>query len=342
MKRFALFLLVMGFSAGAYAETLFTPEAFHAAQVNGDKILLHFHADWCPTCRAQISALSHLEKEGALNDIVFLTVDYDKEKEFEKTMHVTEQATFIAFYGTVETGRVTGITGEADIKEFIDKSLATVNLNEQLRRMRDSAQRMPPEKKKILDEAIENLRQSGLMEKALKVGQTMPAFSLPNAHGQIIRLQDLLKNGPLIVTFYRGSWCPYCNVQLNSYQRHLADFRRLGANLVAITPEKPDLTLLTEEKKELKFEILTDKDNELARKLGLVYGVTGELKALYKQLGVDLEKSQGNSDWQLPVPATYIVSKTGKVVYAFVNVDYTRRADPQDLLRALEQLGEHP
>lgn len=339
MKKLTLGILAIGLASCIFADTPYTPEAFHAAQVNGDRILLHFHADWCPTCRAQKSALNDLEKEGALNNIRLFTVDYDKETEFEKAMHVTEQATFIAFYGTVETGRVTGITNEADIKTFIDKSLATVNLNEQLRRMRDSAQKMPPEKKKILDDAIENLRKSGLTEKALKVGQTMPAFSLPNAHGQIIRLQDLLKNGPLIVTFYRGSWCPYCNAQLNSYQRHLADFRRLGANLVAITPEKPDLTILTEQKKELKFEILTDKNNELARKLGLVYGVTGELKALYKQFGLDLEKDQGNPDWQLPVPATYIVSKMGKVVYAFVDVDYTHRAAPQDLIQALQQMG---
>jgi len=342
MKKLTLFILMMGLTGATYAETPFTPAAFHAAQVNGDKILLHFSADWCPTCRAQKSALSDLEKEGALNGILLFTVDYDNEADFKKTMRVTEQSTFVAFYGTVETGRVTGITSQEDIKEFIDKSLATVSMGDQMDRMRQSMQKLPPEKKKIMEDAVEKLRASGLAEKALRVGQTMPDFELPNAQGKIVRLQDLVKAGPVIVSFYRGSWCPYCNIQLNSYQQHLADFRRLGANLVAITPEKPDLTVLTEEKKKLEFEILTDKDNAVAKKLGLVYGVTGELKDLYKQFGVDLEKSQGNPDWQLPVPATYVVSKTGKVVYAFVNVDYTHRADPQDLLQALEHLRTKP
>jgi len=338
MKKLAGFLLLVGLSSGVYAGTPFTPQSFHAAQVNGGKILLAVHADWCPICRVQKNALSQLEKDGALKDITVFDVDFDKDTEFRKTVRVNEQATLIAFYGLAETGRVTGITSEPEIKAFLDKTLRTVSLDEQLSRTRATAGNLPPEKRKIMEAAADKLRASRLTEKALNVGKTMPAFALPNAQGKTVRLDDLLKQGPVIVSFYRGSWCPYCNAQLNSYQEHIAEFRQLGANLVAITPEKPDLTSVTSERKKLDFEILTDQDNTFAKKLGLVYGVTGELQALYKQWGIDLEKSQGNQEWQLPVPATYVVAKSGKIVYAFVNIDYTQRANPQDILQALKRL----
>ena len=116
-----------------------------------------------------------------------------------------------------------------------------------------TAKKLPPEKAKVLQAALDKLRDSHLTEKALKVGQTMPNFSLPDEHGKTVRLKDLLKKGSVIVSFYRGSWCPYCNAQLSSYQQHLTEFREHGANLVAITPEKPNLTVLTEENKKLRF-----------------------------------------------------------------------------------------
>jgi peroxiredoxin len=199
------------------------------------------------------------------------------------------------------------------------------------------AKKIPPEKAKVLEAALNKLRDKHLTEHALQVGQTMPDFTLKDEHGKAVRLKDLLKKGSVIVTFYRGSWCPYCNAQLNSYQQHLAEFRAHGTSLVAITPEKPDLTVLTEEKKKLEFPILTDTSNKLATKFGLVWGLEGEMKELYKKFGVDLEKDQGNSEWKLPIPATYIVSPKGKITFAFLDVDYTHRADPADLLKALEK-----
>jgi peroxiredoxin len=166
----------------------------------------------------------------------------------------------------------------------------------------------------------------------------MPAFSLPDSKGKMTSLKSLLKNGHVIIAFYRGSWCPYCNAQLNNYQKNLAEFKSKGATLIAITPEKPDLTTVTESGKKLEFQILTDKNNKLAKKLGLVFALTPELKELYKKFGIDLEKSQGNADWNLPVPATYVVSKTGKIIYSFVDVDYTQRASAEDILAALAQV----
>jgi peroxiredoxin len=338
---------MMSLSNVVYAQTAFNMNDFQSARKNGDKILLHFHADWCPTCKAQKTVLSRLQESGYLRGIRFYTVDYDKETEFKKEMKVTEQSALLTFYGMFETGRVTGVTDEQTIKSFIDKSLASLGLNDQLRLMKESmAPKVSHEAGKVMSDSIEGLRKSNLTKNALAVGQIMPNFSLPNAHGEIVSLGALLEKGPLIVTFYRGGWCPYCNLQLHSYQQHLAEFRNKGANLVAITPEKPDLTLLMGENKKLEFEILTDKGNSFAKKLGLVFGVSGDLKTIYKQFGVDLEKSQGNLDWQLPVPATYVVSKEGKIIYAFLDVDYTKRADPKELIKTLERqksagMGRH-
>ena len=110
------------------AETPFTLEAFHQSQQNNEKILLHFHADWCPTCKAQKKTLSKLENDGVLKGITFYNVDYDKETAFKKEMHVNEQATFISFYGGAESGRVTGITSEEDITNYINTSLTKLTL----------------------------------------------------------------------------------------------------------------------------------------------------------------------------------------------------------------------
>ncbi len=338
MKIFKIVSAIVLFSTSAGAEVPFNLDAFHKSQKNDEKILLHFHADWCPTCRSQKKVLAKLDQDGQLKGLTIYNVDFDKETVFEKEMSVTQQSTFVAFYGAAETGRASGITSENDIKSFINTKLVALTLTDQLRLMKEaSAKKLPPEKAKAMQDATDKLRKSNLAEKAFRVGQNMPNFSLPDAHGKIIHLKDLLKKGSVIISFYRGSWCPYCNAQLKGYQQHLAEFKSHGATLVAITPEKPDLTVLTEENKKLEFPILTDKSNKFAKKLGLVFEVNGELKEIYKQFGIDLEKSQDNAEWNLPIPATYIVSGKGKITYAFLDVDYTHRADPEDLIRALKK-----
>ncbi len=336
MKRLIGIFLLLGLTLSALGSP-FDAAAFQRAQKGGQKILLHFHADWCPTCRVQQKSLSALEKSGSLKGITLFTADFDKEADLKKQLKVTAQSTFVAFLGGIENGRVTGVTAEPDIKAFTDRTLANVSLNEQLTLMRE-ASKLPPEKRKVMEEAAEKLKQAQIAEKALKVGDTMPDFSLPNASGKTVRLSNLLKKGPVIIAFYRGSWCPYCNVQLNSYQQNLAEFKKRKATLLAITPEKRDLSVEAATAKKIEFDILSDKDNQLAQKLGLVFELTADLKALYQQFGIDLEKSQGNADWKLPVPATYIVQGNRKIVYAFVDTDYTRRADPKDLMKRLDEL----
>ena len=334
----SIILSLIGLTAPAMADMPFSMDSFHQSQKRDEKILLHFHADWCPTCKAQKKVLAKVDSEGSLKGLTIYTVDYDKEVAFKKEMNVTQQSTFVAFYGALETGRVSGITSEQDIKTFISDKLQKLTLSDQLKMMKDaSSNKIPPEVAKVMADATEKLKQSHIEAKTLKVGQNMPSFSLPDAQGKNVTLKQYLKNGPVIISFYRGSWCPYCNAQLNNFQQHLADFKAKGASLIAITPEKPDLITVMAENKKLEFPILTDKDNKFAKKLSLVFGVTPELKKIYEKFGIDLAKTQGNTDWNLPMPATYVVSKQGKVIYAFVDADYTQRASADDILQALEK-----
>jgi peroxiredoxin len=332
------FLALLVFGSAYSAEVPFNLEKFRQSQKQNEKILLLFFADWCPTCKAQKKVLSKLDQEDFLKGLTIYEVNYDQETEFKKEMKVTQQSTFISFYGPAESGRSTGTTNEEEIKKYITTTLTSLTLKDQLRLVREAGmKKMPPEAAKAIESAISKLRDSRLTERALKVGQTMPDFSLKDAHGKTVSLKGMLKKGSVIVTFYRGSWCPFCNAQLSSYQQHLAEFRAKGASLIAITPEKPDLTVLTEQQKKLEFPILTDTDNKLATKFGLVWAIEGDLKKVYKEFGLDLEKNQGNPEWKLPIPATYVVGPNGKIKFAFLDVDYTRRAEPADILTALEE-----
>ena len=338
MKLISSFLLFLFMTSQVWSETPFTKDAFKKSQTTNEKILLVFFADWCPTCKAQKKVLTKLERDGFLKGLTVFEVNYDDEVDFKKELKVTQQSTLVSFYGTVESGRSTGITSESDIKSFLNTSLVSLTLKDQLKLLNEAWHRKAdPERVKLVEDSIQKLRDEQLAEKALKVGDTMPDFSLNDPHGKSVNLKALLKKGQVIVAFYRGSWCPYCNAQLSTYQKHLEDFKKKGASLIAITPEKPDLTVLTEEQKKLEFPILTDTNNQLATKFGLVWGVEEKLKKIYQGAGLDLEKNQGNPEWKLPVPATYIVGRNGKIKYAFLDVDFSRRAEPRDLLKALAE-----
>lgn len=339
-KLFALILIGIGLSGFAHADFVaYEPQAFTAAQKNNDKILLHFSADWCPTCRAQRDSLSQLEKAGKLKGLILMLADYDKESDLKKQMKVTHQSTLIAFYGGFETARATGETSVEDLGQFAQKNLVLLTLKDQLRLISESsAAKVPPEKRKKMDEAIAQLKASQLTEKSIKIGQKFPNFKLKNAEGRQIELKQLLKKSAVVISFYRGSWCPYCNAQLSDYQKHLGEFIAHGGTLVAVTPEKPELEVTMKAGKKIEFDILNDNDNKLAGQLGLVFGLTPELKAIYQEFGIDLQKSQGNPDWKLPVPATFVVAQNGKVAFAFVDVDYTKRAEACDILTALDSI----
>ncbi|WP_299383124.1 peroxiredoxin-like family protein [uncultured Lacinutrix sp.] len=199
----------------------------------------------------------------------------------------------------------------------------------------ESAAKYPEEVKAIMQNAIDDLEVSSLTTNALKTGDIFPSFNLPNAKGEVISSLSLLDKGPLVIAFYRGGWCPYCNIELKALQNALPQIKEKGAQLIAISPESPDNSLTTKEKNELSFEVLTDKDNSFARDLSLVYKLPDSLIALYNKFGLSLDESQGNSNSELPIAATYVIDTNGKIMYHFLKEDYKLRADPLAILEVL-------
>jgi peroxiredoxin len=196
-------------------------------------------------------------------------------------------------------------------------------------------QRVPAERQAIMERHIEQLRRT-IAQTMLKVGDRAPAIVLRNAKGAIVDVGTLLKKGPVVVTFYRGGWCPYCNLELKAYQEIIPQIVAAGASLVAISPEKPDDTLSTAEKNALTFEVLSDVGQKVGRAFGLVYLFTEELKSAYRGFNLDIPARNGTPDeWALPVSATYVIDRNGLIVYAYTDVDYRDRADPRDVLAAL-------
>ena len=211
-----------------------------------------------------------------------------------------------------------------------------MTLTEQLKEYADnSVKRHPGAAQDTMREAIEALVATNILDGATKTGDQFPNFTLPNAKGNDISLETLLKEGNVVLTFYRGGWCPYCNIALQALQNTLPEIKAKGAQLIAITPETPDNSLTTQEKNELGFEVLTSENNELARSLGLVYQLPNDLVALYNKFGIDLIQSQGNEANELPIAATYIIGQDGKVTYHYLAEDYKLRADPLDIIAAL-------
>ncbi|GCE07791.1 peroxiredoxin-like family protein [Dictyobacter aurantiacus] len=179
------------------------------------------------------------------------------------------------------------------------------------------------------------LVQSGIAEHAKQRGEAAPNFALPNARGTILKLSDLLSRGPVVLTFYRGAWCPYCNLTLRAYQKHLPEIQQRGATLVAISPQTPDHSLATAEKWQLEFEVLSDESNQVARAYGLVFRMSEELRTLYQRFDNDLEAYNGDSSWELPMPGTFVIAQDGTIQLAFVDADYTHRLEPAEILDAL-------
>ena len=190
-----------------------------------------------------------------------------------------------------------------------------MSLKEQLAEYRAGwYQRVPAERQAIMERHIEQLR--GTIARAtLKVGDRAPAIVLTNAKGATVDVGTLLKKGPVIVTFYRGGWCPYCNLELKAYQEILPQIVAAGASLVAISPEKPDDTLSTAEKNALTFEALSDVGQKVGRAFGLVYQFTEELKSAYRGFNLNIPARNGTPDeWALPVSATYVIDCNGSTL----------------------------
>ena len=191
----------------------------------------------------------------------------------------------------------------------------------------------------VMSQATENLANSGIVNRALKDGDRIPWFQLPDATGQNFDLQTALSQGAVVLSFYRGGWCPYCNLELKALQQKLPEIEANGASLIAISPETPDNSLSTSEKNQLKFTVLSDVGNKIARQFGLVFQLPREIRPIYLQFGIDVAAHNGDDLFELPVPATYVVAPSGLIVYAFADADYTKRAEPSDVVAALKQIS---
>ncbi|BDD10232.1 alkyl hydroperoxide reductase [Fulvitalea axinellae] len=202
-----------------------------------------------------------------------------------------------------------------------------------------SRQVIPAEALEVMDAATVSLKDSGLAGKALGVGEKAPGFILLGVLSDEVSLDSLLAEGPVVLSFYRGAWCPYCNLELAALRTALPEIEKAGAKLIAISPQTPDNSLETVKKSGVEFEVLSDVGNVVARSYGLVFALPESLRRVYSSFGIDLEKVDGDDSWELPLPATYVIDKSGIVRYAFAEADYTKRAEPADVLEALKAIS---
>jgi peroxiredoxin len=198
---------------------------------------------------------------------------------------------------------------------------------------------VPQEAMDSLTGFIGRLVESGLAENSINIGDKAPEFNLPDIHGKQTKLSDLLEQGPVVINYYRGGWCPFCSLELKAYQNLLPEIKAAGGILVGISPEAPDHSLSTAEKFALEFEVLSDWSNDVAGKYGLVFELEPAIREIYTSFGFELPKINGDDSWTLPIPAVYVVDQDGTVVWADVNANYTERAEPAEVLQALKEIS---
>ncbi|MFG2284938.1 peroxiredoxin-like family protein [Streptomyces sp. NPDC048595] len=197
---------------------------------------------------------------------------------------------------------------------------------------------LPAAARAVMERAARDLAASGRAAQARQVGDTAPGFRLPTATGEAVSLDTLLSTGPVVLTFYRGAWCPFCNLALRALQQQHSEITARGAHLVAVSPQIPDESLTLTEKHSLAFDVLSDLGSDTAEQYGLAFDLTDELAAVYDSFGFDLQRVNGGHPRTLPIPATYVIDRDATIRWAFVDTDYVARAEPSDILAALDAL----
>ncbi len=211
-----------------------------------------------------------------------------------------------------------------------------MGLQQQLDELTAKLQAMvPAERLAVVQSAMDEIRASGAGAHALKTGNQAPMFELPDGDGMIWRSEDLLRSGPLVIVFYRGRWCAYCNTQLVALQEIHSAIAAAGASLIAISPQTQKHSYMTRDMHKLRFPVLSDAGNQVARQFGLAYRVPPALQAIYESIFTKLPGYNGDASWELPVAATYILRPDKTISYAHVDTDWRQRPDPQEILAAL-------
>lgn len=198
--------------------------------------------------------------------------------------------------------------------------------------------RLPAAATRAMEADVEAVRAAGTADRALALGARLPDFSLPDARGATVTRDELLADGPIVLTVFRGGWCPYCNLEFTALLDRLSDIEAAGGRLVGLSPMTPDASLTTAERLSLPFTLLSDVGNDYARRLGLVHTVSEAVHALYDGWGFATDEATGGHGRDMPLPATFVVGSDATVRWRFVDADYRRRAEPDDIVVALEQM----
>jgi len=214
-----------------------------------------------------------------------------------------------------------------------------MSLSTQLSTVYDNFQKNAPAQfTQSLNSANSDFEATFKPQSTIKVGEKLPTFVLSDALGKQVASDELLKKGPLLISFYRGSWCPFCSLELRALQVNADKFQAKGVTLVAISPELPDTSLSTAEKNELTFPVLSDVGNKFARELGIIFPMPDTVRPTFKALGHDLVARNGDDSFEVPVPATLLVDGEGIVRNAYINPHYWERVEPSTVLEWIEAL----
>ncbi|NJO81457.1 MAG: AhpC/TSA family protein [Blastochloris sp.] len=223
---------------------------------------------------------------------------------------------------TAPTTPVSTIPFQQQIDEFIAQQVS----------------RLPAELLDDLTSPIQELVESRAAEKALQEGSKAPDFTLPDEHGQPVTLSKLLEQGPVVITFYRGVWCNFCNLEMNAYQHVLPALQELGASIVAISPQKQEHCLSLIQKNTLTFPVLSDIGNTVSRQFGLVFTINKRAQNAHNRARKDLPRFNGDDSWELPIPATYLIDQSGTIRLAYVDPDFMQRLDPATVVARIKEL----
>ncbi len=196
---------------------------------------------------------------------------------------------------------------------------------------------LAPEDWQTIDGSIQALKATGIQSRVLSVGDRAPDFVLPDVSGNPISSANLRAKGPLVVKFYRGAWCSYCNVEVQALMEVLGEIRALGGDMVAISPEQPDGAVAMTEKHTLDFPVLSDAGNAVARQYGLVWQLPDRVRDFYGRIGLDLQRANGDSSWELPIPGNFVIGADGVLVDVFADPDYRIRQEPADVVAAIRR-----
>jgi peroxiredoxin len=215
------------------------------------------------------------------------------------------------------------------------------SLNQQLEAFRAGyLARLPPDERRAVVEAAEDLRASHDDRRVPEVGEVAPDFALPDQHGRLVRLSERLAIGPVVLLFFRGGWCPFCSLTLRAYQAALPSIEAAGGDLLAVTPVPANRCTVVAERDLLAFPVLSDEGNAVADQYGIAYELAPVLRTVYTRLGHDLPRLNKTGNWRVPLPATFIIGPDRRIVRAHVEPVAHRRLEPSEVVKTLESMPQ--